>query len=313
MSELGNLLRKTREDSKKSLKDVCNETRIRESFLQFIEEGRYNELPSYLHVYGFVKKYAEFLGFNYERDISHIFNAECPKPGANAVSSVEDNENTSDIQEKAAVQDSGKKSPVLIILILIILAGAGYGGYFLYTQNQPYNFARSDNTGVMPAAPVVTPDYSEDNGDNSSYTEYGEGASIYDNVSEQDNLTANRSDNNLSGIGGETGFFDSFATGRIPDLEPVTVEPEEVTVRFSEDCWFKYSTDRGETKEITAQRGTVIRIEFDKTFRIDIGNAYAVSIDYKDQTYSSFGARNAARTNLNYEVLDGKLELVRRR
>ena len=60
-----------------------------------------------------------------------------------------------------------------------------------------------------------------------------------------------------------------------------------------------------------ARRGTEIEIEFDKTFRIEIGNAVAVSMEYNGQEYSNFGNRNVVRI-LNYEAQDGKLELVGR-
>ena len=82
-------------------------------------------------------------------------------------------------------------------------------------------------------------------------------------------------------------------------------------MRFSENCWFKYSTDKGERNEVNARRGTEIEIEFDKTFRIEIGNAVAVSMEYNGQEYSNFGNRNVVRI-LNYEAQDGKLELVGR-
>ena len=69
-------------------------------------------------------------------------------------------------------------------------------------------------------------------------------------------------------------------------------------------------TDKGEENTIDATAGTVLNIEFDKTFRVEIGNAIAVSIEYKGQTYNNFGRRNIVRI-LNYEAVDGKLELIR--
>ena len=47
MSELGNLLKSTREEQKKSMQDVVDDTRIRENFIKIIEEGRFKDLPSY--------------------------------------------------------------------------------------------------------------------------------------------------------------------------------------------------------------------------------------------------------------------------
>lgn len=73
MSELGNLLKSTREEQKKSMQDVVDDTRIRENFIKIIEEGRFKDLPSYLHAYGFVKKYAEFLNLDYENVVWPLF------------------------------------------------------------------------------------------------------------------------------------------------------------------------------------------------------------------------------------------------
>lgn len=80
MSELGTLLKKTRENQGKTLLSVKNDTRIQESFLTAIEDGNFYALPSYIHVYGFVKKYAEYLGFDYG-EIKPLFDKECPKSG----------------------------------------------------------------------------------------------------------------------------------------------------------------------------------------------------------------------------------------
>ena len=49
MSELGNLLKSTREEQKKSMQDVVDDTRIRENFIKIIEEGRFKAV-SYTHL-----------------------------------------------------------------------------------------------------------------------------------------------------------------------------------------------------------------------------------------------------------------------
>ncbi len=84
--------------------------------------------------------------------------------------------------------------------------------------------------------------------------------------------------------------------------------------RFGNDGYisvYEYSENPGLRNEVNARRGTEIEIEFDKTFRIEIGNAVAVSMEYNGQEYSNFGNRNVVRI-LNYEAQDGKLELVGR-
>ena len=311
MSELGNLLKTTREEQKKTIKDVVDDTRIREPFINIIEDGRFKDLPSYLHAYGFVKKYAEFLGLDYENVVWPLFSKECPKDGAISKSTTQEEIKPEDYTPQTTEtsfleneQKSGKK-PMFAIFIVIILVAVGYAGYYLYSSNYFAETFSSDmqtpaqQKAVTEPEPVIT--FAEDNKtDNGTYFNYY-GSNIY-----ADNAT----DNNSIAIGTvmEPAFVDPLFAQNIPT--PVIIEPEKITVRFSEDCWFKYRTDKGEENTIDATAGTVLNIEFDKTFRVEIGNAVAVSIEYKGQTYNNFGRRNIVRI-LNYEAVDGKLELIR--
>jgi cytoskeleton protein RodZ len=62
--ELGAMLREMRLAHKRDLNDVADELRIRPAYLQAIEEGRYADLPGSTYALGFVRAYADFLGFN---------------------------------------------------------------------------------------------------------------------------------------------------------------------------------------------------------------------------------------------------------
>ena len=44
MSELGNLLKSTREEQKKTIQDVVDETRIRENFIKIIETRKHADM-----------------------------------------------------------------------------------------------------------------------------------------------------------------------------------------------------------------------------------------------------------------------------
>lgn len=61
MDELGALLQETRKALGLTLEDVASGTRIRLRFLRALEAGRYDELPSPVHVRGFLRNYAGFL------------------------------------------------------------------------------------------------------------------------------------------------------------------------------------------------------------------------------------------------------------
>ncbi|TXK81919.1 RodZ domain-containing protein [Paenibacillus sp. N3.4] len=64
MSDLGNILRKTRLERKISLDDLQEVTKIRKRYLEAIEEGNYKVLPGSFYVRAFIKSYAEAVGLD---------------------------------------------------------------------------------------------------------------------------------------------------------------------------------------------------------------------------------------------------------
>lgn len=61
MDELGTLLREARESQGLTLADAQEETRISRSFLEALEEGHYDALPTQVHTRGYLRNYARFL------------------------------------------------------------------------------------------------------------------------------------------------------------------------------------------------------------------------------------------------------------
>ena len=61
MDELGNILREAREVKGLTLADAQEETRINARFLEALEEGDFEKLPTPVHVRGFLRNYARFL------------------------------------------------------------------------------------------------------------------------------------------------------------------------------------------------------------------------------------------------------------
>jgi cytoskeletal protein RodZ len=66
VDQLGTLLRTKREEMHLSLKEVENATSIRMVYLQAIEEGRVQQFLSAVYALGFIRQYANFLGFEPE-------------------------------------------------------------------------------------------------------------------------------------------------------------------------------------------------------------------------------------------------------
>lgn len=58
---LGQRLKKARESSGFSLKKFAEISKIQLGYLEYLEEGRYKKLPSFVYVQGFLKKYSQIL------------------------------------------------------------------------------------------------------------------------------------------------------------------------------------------------------------------------------------------------------------
>lgn len=64
MDELGHILREARETKGFTLTEVQEKIRINSRFLQALESGEYERLPTPVHVRGFLRNYARFLGLD---------------------------------------------------------------------------------------------------------------------------------------------------------------------------------------------------------------------------------------------------------
>ena len=64
MDELGHILREARETKGLTLNEVQEQTRINQRYLEALEMGDYDKLPTPVHVRGFLRNYARFLGLD---------------------------------------------------------------------------------------------------------------------------------------------------------------------------------------------------------------------------------------------------------
>lgn len=72
---LGEKLKKLRSDRRVALNEISRVTKIRVEYLQFLEEGKYDELPADVYVRGFLKSYGDFLGVD-ENSLVKLFEKE---------------------------------------------------------------------------------------------------------------------------------------------------------------------------------------------------------------------------------------------
>ncbi|EFM13129.1 transcriptional regulator, XRE family [Paenibacillus curdlanolyticus YK9] len=84
MSDLGDLLKKAREQRELSLDDIQEATKIRKRYLEAIESGDYKVLPGSFYVRAFVKTYAEAVGLDAD-DVLRLYKHEMPEPAPEPV------------------------------------------------------------------------------------------------------------------------------------------------------------------------------------------------------------------------------------
>lgn len=138
MIKVGEKFKEKRLEKGLSFEDVSKNTKIKISFLEAIENGEYEKLPSVSYAQGFVRNYAKFLGLN-EKETMAIFRREF------------DEERTFKVlprgfEQKDNFPTSGFKIKQTAFIVLIVIAG-----FILYILFQ-YRYAF-----LNPPLNVITP------------------------------------------------------------------------------------------------------------------------------------------------------------
>jgi cytoskeleton protein RodZ len=118
---LGSALRSAREGLGFSLDDMARDLRIRRSFLQALEEGRFKDLPGVTYATGFLRTYAEHLGLDPEtavRQFKEEASGAIPK---------------SQLYMPKPVPE-GRVPGGAMLLLALVLAGGLYGGWYYLTS-----------------------------------------------------------------------------------------------------------------------------------------------------------------------------------
>jgi cytoskeletal protein RodZ len=151
--EFGAALRQTRLTYGRDLADVANQLRIRQVYLQAIEEGRFEALPGATYAIGFVRAYADYLGLDENEVVKRYKEL---RGGVNA---------QTNLVPPAPVAE-GRLPAGPVLLFAVILAAAAYGGwYYLSLEGRdpgevvaalPARIAQM--VGMKPDEPVAPPE-----------------------------------------------------------------------------------------------------------------------------------------------------------
>ena len=144
LAEIGAMLRRRREEVGQDLADISAVTHIKPMFLKAIEEGRRKDLPGTAYMIGYIRTYADYLGFDGNRLITdyHAQLAGQHKWVDKRAEPVE--------QPPAAISQI-QANPVIVLGGVVILALAAYGVWSIFSGG------RSETETVATGTPTEEP------------------------------------------------------------------------------------------------------------------------------------------------------------
>ncbi len=161
---VGNILRAAREESGLSLKDIEKETSIRAQYIEAIEKGERDILPSEVYVKGFIRNYATFLKLDadalvrqYNEELHGVTEEKADTAIPVAGSGREEHgpfSTGTDFKER--VEESHRTQHILILLGIVIAVFVGSVYYFFGDEKT----AKPDQplpTAAKPVAPAPEP------------------------------------------------------------------------------------------------------------------------------------------------------------
>ena len=145
---VGALLRNRREELGQDTETVSRQLRIRATYLRAIEEGRIQDLPGATYAVGFVRSYADFLGFDGNSVVSSFRDELGQRGRAETVSW--------QIEDRDGGFPFGK-----ILVVLLVIAAAGYGLWYYLANTQSGSglieavpeYLKKNTTAEKPASP----------------------------------------------------------------------------------------------------------------------------------------------------------------
>lgn len=285
MSKISEILKQEREKQGLSLEEVSKKTRISITFLNLIESSEIENLPSYVHAFGFIRSYASYLKLN-EKEIEDIFKKEFSKDNFGKKNF--DFENT---QEKN-IKSRKPNFNLVFLITLLAIVGLSLIIFFTYKRDSAKEKLSSSNETIKEK--VEVDNISQDNNSSNDNSALGN-----DNISSSDNNNVSESPKiNVVKIDPEMIAKEVFKSEKSKDKSRV------VTLSFNDICWIHLKVDNETDYDFIAEKGLVKNIKFDNFFKLDIGNAAALNLQYKDQIISNLGGYRQPLKNLYFYIND---------
>lgn len=250
----GTILREAREARGLTLDDAAGVTRISKTYLNALEEGMFDRLPSAVYVKGFLRIYAAYLNISESRIIQVYETSTAEQPQNPDKQELRSTPTRTHIITRLA----GKR----LYLVLSFIAILSVASYFLTTTFREMN---DENTGSAAfhagdkiEVPVPSPAQSS-----------AIGAVIQDPAS--------------------TGEKAAEQTEKpLGDLPPVS-RGLALKIKVIEDGWLDITIDDTISQHYELKSGDLIEWKGEKGFTLDIGNAGGIEVELNGKVLRPFG------------------------
>ena len=287
---MGSTLKAEREKKGLTIKDIEQETSIRAAYLEALEEGRYDVLPSEVYVKGFIRNYAEFLQLDPAPLVQEYREA---LHGADAAPVVEKTpKTTSMVNERAPfssgsdfherVEKSHRKQIILTMVAAVVIAFVG----------SIYYFFGEDPSAAKPQQPAQQAATQQPQTQSAQTTQQAQPAAQNVQTPAQ-NQTAQTAQQPASTLGNTA----SAAAGQT-----------DVSALFTGRCWIQAVADGKVVYEGTAEANQTLRWTGKKEVVVTAGNAGAIDVTYNGQRIGKLGKEGIV---VEKKFSNGKVEDVK--
>jgi cytoskeleton protein RodZ len=147
LADIGTMLRRRREEIGQDLAAISAVTHIKPVFLKAIEEGRRKDLPGTAYMIGYIRTYADYLGFDGNRLIND-YHAEL----AGQRKWVD--KRADPVEPAPAAISQFHASPVVVLGGVVILALAAYGVWSIFSRGEGETETAATETPVEETVPA---------------------------------------------------------------------------------------------------------------------------------------------------------------
>lgn len=289
---MGSTLRAEREKRGLTIKDIERETSIRAKYLEALEQGRYDALPSEVYVKGFIRNYADFLHLNPEKLVQEYreeIHGTDVAPIASTVPAT-----TSIVNERAPfssgsdfherVEKSHKNQITAMLVAAVVIAFVGSIYYFFGEDpavQKPQQTAQQGTTqnpkptAQTPSAQPTTPVQNAQTSTQNQPQQTTQSPASIPTIGNTANASAGQAD---------------------------------VTAQFTGRCWIQALADGKVIYEGMAEANQTMRWTGKKEVVITAGNAGVIDVTYNGQRVGKLGKEGAV---VEKKFSNGKVEDVK--